>query len=111
MVVQKNIDDLFLLPGPAAMRRGANNGQNQKHGTRVDGSRFFRGEEADEKPDVDWPMAWCQGTGINAGRGLGLGLLGKFVFFRGGGLDFGFFRERGTSVFIIIMFNPKFSKL
>ena len=50
------------------MRRGANNGENQKHGSRVDGTRFFRGEEANETVDMAWPMAWAQGTGINAGR-------------------------------------------
>ncbi|CAJ1373829.1 unnamed protein product [Effrenium voratum] len=51
------MDELFELPCPAAMVRGQG---ETEHGERVDGRRFFGGE--DEK---DYP--WGQTGGINAG--------------------------------------------
>jgi len=56
------IDELFDLPAPAALRRGAN---NWAHGTKIDGRHFFRGDEVSE-PDW-WNWSWGQGAGINAG--------------------------------------------
>lgn len=48
------LDELFDLPAPAAMRRGMG---FYKHGSRIDGRSFFRGEYEN----------WLQGGGINAG--------------------------------------------
>lgn len=57
-LVRRNIDELFELKPPAAMRRGAS-GQF-KTGDSLDGSAFFMGQD-----DSTW--SWGQGTGINAG--------------------------------------------
>ena len=58
-LVLQNIDDLFDLPAPAAMRRGMNKDVQLRHGDPIDGQDFFANDHA------EWP--WSQGTGINAG--------------------------------------------
>eukprot|EP00928_Gymnodinium_smaydae_P037369 TRINITY_DN25952_c0_g2_i1.p1 TRINITY_DN25952_c0_g2~~TRINITY_DN25952_c0_g2_i1.p1 ORF type:complete len:772 (-),score=167.33 TRINITY_DN25952_c0_g2_i1:58-2373(-) len=58
LVVLSNIDDIFDLSAPAAMRRG--NGSSSVHGAPLDGRNFFLG-----KDNGKW--SWGQGTGINAG--------------------------------------------
>eukprot|EP00435_Cladocopium_sp_Y103_P048643 s210_g14.t1 len=55
---RKNIDELFELQAPAAMRRGAAGWL--KTGDAIDGRAFFMGHD-----DSRW--SWGQGTGINAG--------------------------------------------
>jgi len=61
LLVLKNIDDLFDLHAPAAMRRGMNDTSwPYKHGDKLDGRRFFLGKAASK-------YSWGQGTGINAG--------------------------------------------
>lgn len=62
MLVVKNIDDLFDLPAPAAMKRGMTSMQwwGQKHGEAIDGRPFFCGGGLGK-------YSWGQGTGINAG--------------------------------------------
>eukprot|EP00438_Fugacium_kawagutii_P024258 Skav223119 [mRNA] locus=scaffold419:814285:816066:- [translate_table: standard] len=62
LLVRSNIDDLFELPAPAALRRGMNEWGQCRHGQPVDGRSFFLGEE---KSMPRW--SWGQGTGINAG--------------------------------------------
>ena len=62
LLVRSNIDDLFELPAPAALRRGMNEWGQCKHGQPVDGRSFFLGED---KSMPRW--SWGQGTGINAG--------------------------------------------
>ena len=54
LVVRGSLDELFNLPAPAALGRGAN---SKSHGERLDGRRFFHGAED----------GWWQATGINAG--------------------------------------------
>eukprot|EP00931_Biecheleriopsis_adriatica_P048883 TRINITY_DN28247_c0_g1_i1.p1 TRINITY_DN28247_c0_g1~~TRINITY_DN28247_c0_g1_i1.p1 ORF type:complete len:825 (-),score=156.60 TRINITY_DN28247_c0_g1_i1:6-2159(-) len=62
LLVMSNIDDLFDLPAPAAMKRGMNRGKRQyKHGDEIDGSTFFAGLKPGDE------HSWGQGTGINAG--------------------------------------------
>lgn len=62
LLVMSNIDDLFALQAPAAMKRGMNDvGWAPKHGSTLDGRRFFRGPVPKDK------YTWGQGTGINAG--------------------------------------------
>ena len=53
----KPLDELFQLPCPAAMVRGQG---DDKHGTKVDGRRFFGTEDYKDYP-------WGQSGGINAG--------------------------------------------
>eukprot|EP00392_Amoebophrya_sp_AT5.2_P005132 g5141.t1 len=74
MCVKRNIDLLFELPTPAAMRRGANNKVKYAHGEPVDGGCFFRAglkpwQTEDEGPswEYNWTESYFQGTGINAG--------------------------------------------
>lgn len=62
LLVRSNIDDLFELPAPAALRRGMNEWGQCRHGQPVDGRSFFLGED---KSMPRW--SWGQGTGINAG--------------------------------------------
>ncbi|CAD7954128.1 unnamed protein product [Amoebophrya sp. A120] len=70
MCIRRNIDCLFDLPCPAAMQRGANNNCKYAHGQSLNGANFFRkglsGPEA-PKENEQWPEAFFQGTGINAG--------------------------------------------
>eukprot|EP00928_Gymnodinium_smaydae_P078901 TRINITY_DN62958_c0_g1_i1.p1 TRINITY_DN62958_c0_g1~~TRINITY_DN62958_c0_g1_i1.p1 ORF type:complete len:795 (+),score=172.44 TRINITY_DN62958_c0_g1_i1:68-2386(+) len=62
LLVTSNVDELFELPAPAAMRRGFNDGwYTIKHGETIDGTFFFSGRD----PGSQW--SWGQGTGINAG--------------------------------------------
>ncbi|CAE7568867.1 unnamed protein product [Symbiodinium pilosum] len=61
LLVRRNIDDLFELTPPAALRRGMNE-VFLGHGQMVDGRRFFLGTD---KSMPRW--SWGQGTGINAG--------------------------------------------
>lgn len=63
MLVVRNIDDLFDLPAPAAMKRGMNDTSWKplRHGDNLDGTRFFSGANPGK------PYSWGQGTGINAG--------------------------------------------
>ncbi|CAD7938168.1 unnamed protein product [Amoebophrya sp. A25] len=67
MIVKHNIDHLFNLQTPAAMRRGANNNSRYRHGDPLDGRAFFCPENPDEKLDDVNSLSWYQGTGINAG--------------------------------------------
>lgn len=60
LLVRENIDHLFELPAPAAMRRGMNDRYPYKHGDTIDGRSFFLGHD-----NTKW--SWGQGTGINAG--------------------------------------------
>jgi len=62
LLVRQNIDDLFELPAPAALRRGMNDWGMNRHGEKVDGRSFLLGED---KSQPRW--SWGQGTGINAG--------------------------------------------
>lgn len=62
LLVRSNIDELFDLPAPAAMRRGMNEWGLSRHGRPIDGRVFFLGED---KSQPRW--SWGQGTGINAG--------------------------------------------
>ena len=61
LLVRSNIDDLFDLTPPAALRRGMNE-VFLDHGSAVDGRVFFLGAD---KSMPRW--SWGQGTGINAG--------------------------------------------
>eukprot|EP00439_Symbiodinium_sp_Y106_P074217 s1939_g14.t1 len=61
LLVRSNIDDLFELTPPAALRRGMNE-VFLGHGEPVDGRVFFLGAD---KSMPRW--SWGQGTGINAG--------------------------------------------
>ena len=62
LLVMSNIDDLFDLSAPAAMKRGMQWGRNRyNHGDKIEGSTFFAGLE----PGMQ--HSWGQGTGINAG--------------------------------------------
>ena len=61
--VMADLNSLFELPAPAAMRRGPN---NIPHGTALNGRSFFTGEMSlDQAEHLGW--AWGQGSGINAG--------------------------------------------
>jgi len=61
LIIMSNIDDLFQLPAPAAMRRGMNDGYyTHVHGDPIDGKSFFLGSDHKISP-------WGQATGINAG--------------------------------------------
>jgi len=61
MLVLKNVDDLFELAPPAAMKRGMNTTSwGSKHGDPIDGRPFFTGAWGGK-------YSWGQGTGINAG--------------------------------------------
>jgi len=63
LVVLSNIDNLFQLQAPAALRRGMNDGRWQLNsGDPIDGKPFFSGRDAS---NAKW--SWGQGTGINAG--------------------------------------------
>ncbi|CAK9112284.1 Uncharacterized protein R707 [Durusdinium trenchii] len=62
LLVRSNIDDLFELPAPAALRRGMNEWGLAQHGKPIDGRSFLLGED---KSMPRW--SWGQGTGINAG--------------------------------------------
>lgn len=63
LVVLSNIDNLFRLSAPAALRRGMNDGRWQlSTGDPIDGKPFFGGRDASAPK---W--SWGQGTGINAG--------------------------------------------
>jgi len=63
LIVMDNIDELFDLPAPAALRRGMNDSRwPLKTGDSVDGRPFFGGRDAS---NPKW--SWGQGTGINAG--------------------------------------------
>eukprot|EP00929_Paragymnodinium_shiwhaense_P074674 TRINITY_DN38227_c0_g1_i1.p1 TRINITY_DN38227_c0_g1~~TRINITY_DN38227_c0_g1_i1.p1 ORF type:complete len:814 (-),score=162.36 TRINITY_DN38227_c0_g1_i1:56-2497(-) len=62
LIVTANIDDLFDLPAPAALRRGMNEMEYPlKTGDPIYGGPFFGGAD----PGSKW--SWGQGTGINAG--------------------------------------------
>lgn len=58
--VRGNVDDLFQLQAPAAMRRGIHGWKALKTGDSLDGRDFFMGSDYS-----GW--SWGQGTGINAG--------------------------------------------
>lgn len=60
MLVRTNIDELFNLRAPAAMRRGMNERFPNNTGDLLKGDGFFSG-----KDDSKW--CWGQGSGINAG--------------------------------------------
>lgn len=61
LVVLANIDELFELRAPAALRRGMNDTRwPLKTGDPIDGRAFFSGRDS-----TKW--SWGQGTGINAG--------------------------------------------
>jgi len=61
LLVRGNIDHLFEMHPPVALRRGMNDSKwPNKHGDKLDGKRFFLGREKSQ-----W--SWGQGTGINAG--------------------------------------------
>lgn len=61
LVVTANIDSLFELNAPAALRRGMNDNKwPLRTGDFIDGRAFFLGKESSK-----W--SWGQGTGINAG--------------------------------------------
>uniref|UniRef100_A0A7S4V1T2 Hexosyltransferase n=1 Tax=Alexandrium monilatum TaxID=311494 RepID=A0A7S4V1T2_9DINO len=60
LLVRSNIDELFDLPAPAAMRRGMNDRFPYRTGDKLDGRNFFLGRDR-----TKW--SWGQGTGINAG--------------------------------------------
>ncbi|CAE8639049.1 unnamed protein product, partial [Polarella glacialis] len=61
LLVMSNIDELFELQAPAAMRRGMNDSWKPlKTGDWIEGQHFFMGKDASR-----W--SWGQGTGINAG--------------------------------------------
>jgi len=61
LLVMSNIDELFELQAPAAMRRGMNDSWwPLQLGDPVSGKCFFMGKDASK-----W--SWNQGTGINAG--------------------------------------------
>jgi len=60
LVVRSNIDELFELPAPAALRRGMNEWK-LRTGDPIDGRAFFGGKDSSPQ----W--SWGQGTGINAG--------------------------------------------
>lgn len=62
LLVRQNIDDLFSLPAPAALRRGMNDWNQSRHGRPIDGTMILLGED---KSQPRW--SWGQGTGINAG--------------------------------------------
>lgn len=63
LVVLSNIDNLFQLQAPAALRRGMNDGRWQLNtGDPIDGKPFFGGRDPSAPK---W--SWGQGTGINAG--------------------------------------------
>ena len=51
-------DELFELPAPAALFRGSG---CMPHGVKIDGRRFFMGDDAEP------PWQWTGGGGINAG--------------------------------------------
>lgn len=62
LIVLGNIDELFELQTPAALRRGMNDTRwPLKTGDPIEGRPFFGGRASDPK----W--SWGQGTGINAG--------------------------------------------
>ena len=66
MLVRANVDELFELMPPAAMKRGMNNGRTPyKHGDTIDARCFFQGKDSD---GTGW--SWGVGTGINAGTML-----------------------------------------
>lgn len=68
LLVMSNVDDLFELQPPAAMRRGMNESKWYRHGDSLDGRHFFSGastEHGAEQFVNSW--SWGQGTGINAG--------------------------------------------
>eukprot|EP00928_Gymnodinium_smaydae_P046938 TRINITY_DN31296_c0_g1_i1.p1 TRINITY_DN31296_c0_g1~~TRINITY_DN31296_c0_g1_i1.p1 ORF type:complete len:592 (+),score=124.23 TRINITY_DN31296_c0_g1_i1:41-1777(+) len=61
LLVTANVDDLFELSAPAALRRGMNDSKwPLKHGDYIDGRPFFAGASSGQ-------YSWGQGTGINAG--------------------------------------------
>lgn len=62
LIVTSNIDHLFNLKAPAALRRGMNDSRwPLRTGDFIDGRAFFGGA------DVGSKWSWGQGTGINAG--------------------------------------------
>mmetsp|Transcript_41160 Transcript_41160/g.132480 ORF Transcript_41160/g.132480 Transcript_41160/m.132480 type:complete len:801 (+) Transcript_41160:87-2489(+) len=64
LLVRSNIDELFELQAPAAMKRGMNDSRwPMKHGDPIDARCFFLG-----KDPTKW--SWSVGTGINAGTML-----------------------------------------
>ena len=66
MLVRSNVDELFELTPPAAMKRGMNNGKwPYKHGDTIDARCFFQGKDSDGS---GW--SWGVGGGINAGTML-----------------------------------------
>ncbi|CAE8717900.1 unnamed protein product [Polarella glacialis] len=62
LLVRDNIDEIFELQAPAAMRRGMNDKWPLKTGDPLEGRVFFLGKDASSPK---W--SWGQGTGINAG--------------------------------------------
>lgn len=68
MLVLQNIDDVFDLPAPAAMRRGqTQTGFTYENGQKIDGQDFFFGGDPDGQDQIDGWQVWGQATGINAG--------------------------------------------
>lgn len=62
LIVRANIDELFEVRAPAALRRGMNDSKwPLKTGDPIPGAAFFIGRDDNPK----W--SWGQGTGINAG--------------------------------------------
>ncbi|CAE8589818.1 unnamed protein product [Polarella glacialis] len=62
LLVMSNVDDLFQLQAPAALKRSMQRGYwRYRHGDEIDGRSFFQGAN----PGQD--MSWGQGSGINAG--------------------------------------------
>lgn len=63
LIVLQNIDELFELQAPAALRRGMNDNKwPLKTGDYIDGRSFYGGKDTGNSK---W--SWGQGTGINAG--------------------------------------------
>lgn len=67
LIVTDNIDELFELPAPAALRRGMNDSRwPLKTGDPIEGRPFFGGFcPGRDTSGNKW--SWGQGTGINAG--------------------------------------------
>lgn len=63
LVILESLDHLFELQAPAALARGPN---DKAHGARVDGRRFFLGDDGSGDKDW-WEWCWGQNGGINAG--------------------------------------------
>ena len=62
LAILHSLDHLFELPAPAALQRGNN---AKAHGSKIDGRRFFGGEDIETEGGT--VVNWCQTAGINAG--------------------------------------------